>query len=115
MHLKRISSLALVVAMLFAANLSAQEAAETETATVEPLPLTTSSSQIEIKPPSIAQQRAQYEADQRMMRMEWNKWIGYSPLRPNMNASYYSNGFQRYYIPSRGVFVSGYQTRTWYW
>ena len=82
-----------------------------------PLPITTS--------PSIARKRkaleyrqavAQYQQQQMISRMEWNKWIGYSPLRPQMNASYMSNGVQQYYLPSQGRFISaGYTARTWYW
>ncbi|MEZ6135493.1 MAG: hypothetical protein R3C53_11345 [Pirellulaceae bacterium] len=64
---------------------------------------------------SIAQQRAIFAANQRVLRMEFNNWIGYSPLRPNVNASYMSSGYPRYYIPSRGVFVSATGGRAWYW
>ena len=61
------------------------------------------------------QQVARFEAQQRVMRMQWNASIGYSPLRPNMNASWMSNGVQTYYIPGRSVFVSSSPTRAWYW
>lgn len=83
-----------------------------------PLPLSRTPSSgymLEPRPMSIPQQRAMFEADQRMLRMEWNKWIGYSPLRPNLNASYMSNGMQRYYIPSRGVIISAGNAYQWYW
>ncbi len=63
---------------------------------------------------TIPQQRAKFAADQRMLRMEWNNWIGYSPLRPNVNASYMSQGMPNYYIYSRGVIVNG-NSRAWYW
>ena len=84
---------------------------------VDKLPLTTSpyASVPAYKPLTIPQQRARFAAEQRMLRLEWNEWIGYSPLRPNMNASYLSNGMQRYYIPSRGVIVSAGRTSSWYW
>ncbi len=64
---------------------------------------------------SIIHQRAMFEAEQRMLRTEYNKWIGYNPARPNMNASYLSNGRQLYYIPSRAQFVNAGATRSWYW
>lgn len=78
------------------------------------LPLTNSTS-YEVKPLTYAQQRARFVDQQRVMQMAFNRWIGYSPLRPNMNASYMSNGVQRYYIPSRGMIVSPSNVRTWYW
>ena len=80
-----------------------------------PLSTSTSPSMQQEKPLTIAQQRARYAADQRMFRAEWNQWIGYEPLRPTVNASYMSNGVQRFYIPSRGVIVSTGVTRAWYW
>jgi hypothetical protein len=64
---------------------------------------------------SIAQQRAWYAAQQNMYRQEWFNWIGYSPLRPTVNASYMSNGYPRYYVPSRGVITSGGAVRSRYW
>ena len=82
----------------------------------EPLPLSTSrSSAYQERPLTIAQQRAKFAADQRMLRLEWNQWIGHEPLRPFMNASYMSNGSPRYYIPSRGVIVSYGMGNAWYW
>lgn len=81
----------------------------------DPLPLSTSRSASQEKPLTIAQQRARFAADQRMLRLEWNQWIGYEPLRPSMNSSYMSNGVQRYYIPSRGLIVSTGATNAWYW
>lgn len=67
-------------------------------------------------PLSYRQQQAQYVEFQRTMRMEFNRNIGYSPLRPNMNASYMSNGLQKYYIPQRGVFIStGSGHSSWFW
>ena len=84
---------------------------------VAPLPLSNSPS-VQYPAPaplSFAQQQARFEAEQRTLRMAWNNWIGYSPLRPNMNASYMSNGLQQYYIPSRAVIVSTGHTRSWYW
>ena len=66
-------------------------------------------------PLTYAQQVARFESEQRMLRIQWNKWVGYDSLRPSMNASYMSNGSRRYYIPSRGLIVTSGPTRTWYW
>lgn len=67
------------------------------------------------KPLTFAQQTARFEAEQRVMRMQWNKWIGHDPARPSMNASYMSNGLHRYYIPQRSVIVTSMGPRVWYW
>ncbi len=82
-----------------------------------PLPLSSSDSASDIayQGPTVPQQRAMFAAEQRLLRMEYNNWIGYNPLRPNMNGSYMSNGVHRYYIPSRGVIVSAGNSRSWYW
>lgn len=64
---------------------------------------------------SLIHRRAMYEAEQRMLRTEFNKWIGYNPARPNMNASYLTNSKQLYYLPSRGQFVNVGVARPWYW
>lgn len=84
---------------------------------VPKLPLTQSPSTAASAPQqfTFAQQQARFVAEQRMLRMEYNNWIGYSPLRPNMNASYMSSGYQHFYIPSRGVIVSSSPQRAWYW
>lgn len=78
------------------------------------LPLSTSQSAYP-KPPSFAVQTARFQAEQRVLRMQWNKWIGHDPLRPTMNASYMSNGVQRYYLPNRSAIVSAYGGSYWYW
>ncbi len=86
------------------------------------LPLTTSSSWDSYngtvpQPLTIAQQRARYQADQRMMRMEWNKWIGYEPLRPSMPNAMMSNELNHHYMqpvryrPVWGVWNNG--SRIW--
>lgn len=80
------------------------------------IPLTNSpSSEYMGQPLTYAQQIARFESDQRVLRLQWNQWIGYDPLRPTMNASYMSNGRQKYYIPSRSVIVSVGNSRAWYW
>ncbi len=79
------------------------------------LPITNSTSaSAYYKLPSLAQQQAMYEAEQRMLRMEWRNWTNQSPLRPTMNASFMTGGYQSYYAPQRGILVySGH--RGWYW
>jgi hypothetical protein len=85
----------------------------------EPMPLSNAASadyyQYQAPQFTIAQQRAWFEAQQRMYRQEWYNWIGYSPLRPTVNASLMSNGYQRYFVPSRGVMINTGATRSWYW
>lgn len=50
------------------------------------------------QPFTMAQQRARYDADQRMLRMQWNKWIGYEPLRPSMPNPLTNNEMNPYYM-----------------
>ncbi len=80
-----------------------------------PLSSSPSVSYMPAVPMTIPQQRALFAAEQRMLRLEWNRWIGYSPLRPHMNASYMSNGVRTYFIPGRSVIVSAGRTPAWYW
>lgn len=67
---------------LFARQLPADD-----TLVPPPLPLSSPASlgsYEAVSPPmTVAQQRARFDADQRMMRMQWNKWLGYEPLRPS--------------------------------
>lgn len=109
-----LKSLALSTAIVLVASVAqAQEFGEpAPPATPE---LTVSPSVEAPKPLTFAQQNARFQAEQAMMRMQWNKWIGHDPARPFVNASFMSNGFQRYYIPSRGLIVTGGNVRTWYW
>lgn len=67
------------------------------------------------KPLTVSQQRARFEAEQRLYRAEWNNWIGYSPLRPSLNSSYMSNIAPRYFVPSRGILIRTGQPLWWYW
>lgn len=64
---------------------------------------------------TIIHERARVEAHNRMMRTEFNKWIGHSPARPNINASYMSAGSPLYYMPARGQLVNAGVARSWYW
>ena len=109
--LKRLA-LACACALLMASVVNAQEFGELDQPAPKP---TVSPSVQQPKPLSFAQRTARYQAEQAMMRIQWNKWIGYEPLRPHMNASYMSNGSQRYYIPSRGLVVTGGSVNAWYW
>ncbi len=105
-------ALCLLIASLCAPALQAQEPLPEPT-----IPLSnTSSNSYESEPPlTYAQQVARFESEQRILRMQFNKWIGHEPLRPAMNANYMSNGMQRYYLPSRGWIVTPGNVRTWYW
>ena len=88
----------------------------------QPLPLsaTTSLGSYEAtisKPLTIAQQRARYEADQRMARMQWNKWIGYEPSRPALPNALTNNEMNPYFLQPvryRPVWgVMNYGSRIW--
>lgn len=69
------------------------------------------------QPLTIAQQRARFDADQRMLRMQWNKWIGYEPLRPSMPNAMMQNERNPYYLQPvryRPVWgVLNYGSRIW--
>ncbi len=62
------------------------------------LPLTTSTSAALYfpKPLTYPQQMARYEAEQRTMRMERNRWIGFDPARPVTNSSYTYSGLYNF-------------------
>lgn len=49
------------------------------------------------KPLSFAQQQARYSAEQATLRMEWNKWHGYLPARPNTNGSFMYTGLYNFH------------------
>lgn len=102
----------LVLSHSIAAN--AQENVVAEKAPQLPLSNSPSTNYVS-KPLTFAQQTARFEAQQRVLRMQWNKWIAHDPLRPTMNASYMSNGVQRFYIPQRAAIVSPSAMRSWYW
>jgi hypothetical protein len=91
-------------------------------AATAPLPLSTTASlgnyeAAVSKPLTIAQQRARFEADQRMMRIQWNKWIGYEPHRPALHNALTNNEMNPYYMqPTRYRPVWGvwnYGSRPW--
>jgi len=62
------------------------------------LPMTTSTSAAQYfpKPLTYPQQLARHEAEQRTMRMEHNRWIGFDPARPATNASYMYSGLYNF-------------------
>ena len=62
------------------------------------LPMSTSNSAAQYfpKPLTYPQQLARYEAEQRTMRMEHNRWIGFDPARPATNASYMYSGLYNF-------------------
>ncbi len=66
----------------------------------ESMPLSNSPSASELmnlpRPLTYRQQQARFVAEQTMLRMEWNKWHGYVPARPNTNASYLSSGLYNF-------------------
>ncbi len=63
----------------------------------------------------LIRQRVQFEAQQRVLREQWYQWIGHSPARPSVNASYTSSAPQRYYLPSQGRIVTSGPARSLYW
>ncbi|RMF39555.1 MAG: hypothetical protein D6753_13570 [Planctomycetota bacterium] len=85
------------------------------TAVPPPLPLVASESMSQVQPLTFTQQLARMEAEQRAMRIQWYNWIGYSRLRPTVNATHLSTTLPRYYIPSRGVIVKYAGGSAWYW
>lgn len=101
------------------ASLTTALNAQQTTAVDSALPVSESTSihyyQSQSQPLTYAQQRARFEAEQRIYRIEWNNWIGYSPSRPTVNSSYMSGIAPRYYVPSRGVVYHPGQARHWYW
>lgn len=59
------------------------------------------------KPMTFRQYRARVEMQQMLMRAEYNKWIGYEPLRPNISATPAFN------LPS-AVYWTPYNARVYY-
>jgi hypothetical protein len=76
------------------------------------MPITNSPSAAIYTPaPSFIHMRARFQAEQLMYRMEAYEWAGYSPLRPNVNASYMSA--PTYSPPHRG-YMTNFTRRGWY-
>jgi len=112
--------LALLASSARADDPLASEPLASQAAAPLPLSTTTSLGNYEValpKPLTLAQQRARYEADQRMLRIQWNKWIGYEPLRPALPNALTNNEMNPYYFqpvryrPVWGVW--NYGSRPW--
>ncbi|HBE66756.1 MAG TPA: hypothetical protein DDW52_01275 [Planctomycetaceae bacterium] len=80
----------------------------------ETLPLTNSDSFSRPKELTYHQQMARYVAAQRLYRIEFNKSIGYSPLRPAMGGDYMHYSPRRYFIPARQTVVGPGMVGGWY-
>jgi hypothetical protein len=81
------------------------------------LPLTTSTSAAMYfpKPLTYPQQMARYEAEQRSMRMERNRWIGFDPARPITNSSYTYSGLYNFNPGSSYSIAYGSRHRFYGW
>lgn len=80
------------------------------------LPLSDSSSLAnQPRPLTYPQQVARFAAQQRVARIEFNRSIGYTPLRPTVNESVFAYSRSNYYMPATGgVYSPGYYAG-WYW
>jgi hypothetical protein len=87
--------LAVAVVMTTALQARAQDPFE-QNKDVLPLTTSTSAAMYFPKPLTYAQQVARYEAEQRTMRMERNRWIGFDPARPVTNSSYTYSGLYNF-------------------
>lgn len=77
------------------------------------MPITNSPSAVMYAPmPSFNQQLARFQAEQMAYRLEAYNWAGYSPLRPNVNASYMSSP---HYAPPHRGYMTNFTRRGWYW
>lgn len=111
-----------VIASLACALAMATSTARADDPAISPIPLSTTLSlggydATVSQPLTIAQQRARFDADQRMLRMQWNRWIGYEPLRPSSPNVLMQNEINPYYLqPARYRPVWGvlnYGSRIW--
>jgi hypothetical protein len=110
---KKIAASAFLALTCFTQLTWAQEKAP---ATSQPLPMTKSPSASNYpKPLTFSQQQARYEAEQRTLRLEWYRWMGYTPSRPSLNASYQSYQPTFYYNGHRGILINANNPRHWYW
>lgn len=88
----------MLILLVVAALMSVSFQARAQEPEKDVLPLTTSTSAAMYfpKPLTYPQQMARYEAEQRTMRMERNRWIGFDPARPITNASYTYSGLYNF-------------------
>ncbi len=105
-----------VAIMAVASNCNAQEFGGSDTsASDKPLSLTVSESVAATpKPLTYAQQRARFAEQQRLYRIEMRRMVGYSPLRPTVNASFQAYAPDRFYMPRRDVITMP-GVSMWYW
>ncbi len=99
----------LIAASAMAAPLQSQ-AQEPDSANPLPMSTSTSASQYFPKPLTYPQQLARYEAEQRAMRMEYNRWIGFDPARPTTNSSFMVSGLYNF-APSYNSYSIAYGSR----
>ena len=112
MNFQKITLVMLLLAALGSANAQENGGGPTEATA---LPITNGPSIGNyFKQPTIAQQRAMFEADQRTTRLEWYRWIGHSPARPNYSAGHMSYSSQSYFVSDRGLLINSNQ-RSWFW
>ncbi len=113
MH-KRNTLFLLVITALMAVPLQAQQPQDINN---EALPLTTSTSAAMYfpKPLTYPQQMARFEAEQRTMRMERNRWLGLDPARPITNSSYTYSGLYNFSLGNNYSVAYGSRHRFYGW
>ena len=82
------------------------------------LPMSTSTSAsviFEPRPLTYPQQMARYQAEQRLQRMEYNRWIGFDPARPATNSSYMYSGLYNFNAGNSYSVVYGSRHRFYGW
>ncbi len=91
------------------------QAQEPEASDTLPLSTSTSAAQYFPKPLTYSQQLARYEAEQRTMRIEHNRWIGFDPARPATNASYMYSGLYNFKVGNSYSIAYGSRHRFYGW
>ncbi len=94
---------------------SQTQAQQPETSDSLPMTTSTSAAQYFPKPLTYPQQIARFEAEQRAMRMEHNRWIGFDPARPATNASYMYSGLYNFNSGSSYSIAYGSRHRFYGW
>jgi hypothetical protein len=103
----------LVVAALTAVTFQAR--AQEPEKDVLPLTTSTSAAMYFPQPLTYPQQMARYEAEQRTMRMERNRWIGFDPARPITNSSYTYSGLYNFNPGNSYLVAYGSRSRFYGW
>lgn len=113
-----LKSLALVIA-ISCSFLWQQASAQSQDVMKEAMPLSNSPSASDLlyqhSPLTYRQQQARFVAEQTMLRMEWNKWHGYVPARPNTNSSYLTSGLYNFQPAYRYQSVYSSRNRLYGW